>query len=147
MPRGRPKKVRVEEVAAQIPEIAPETIIEQSNAIERDAELFEDLDEPDDAVMLRPDDGIPALDSDLTPPEKMEFIRLLNTFMPLADRARQLVKLALYTDTKRAAVGLRAIQEINALTGMHKDVVGETAPMFQLPADTSVNISISKVIK
>ena len=110
--------------------------------------LFEGLDlEPEQEIMLRPNDGIPPLDGDLAPTEKKLFIDLLNRHMSLEARARQLVKLAQYTDTKRAPVGLRALQEINAITGISGEQATETAPMFQLPPDTRIDVRVTKVVK
>lgn len=108
--------------------------------------LFDDMDTevPEDAVRA---DGIPPIDSDLTPDEKKEFIALLNKFMPLDRRALQLVKLASYYDTKRAPVALRAIQEILQLTGLRGDKATESMPMFQLPANTAVQVTVTKVDK
>jgi hypothetical protein len=105
---------------------------------------FPDDDEPEVALAVR---DIPALDSDLTPDEKKVFVDLLNKHMPLEQRAVQLTKLAHYTDQKRAAVGLRAIQEINTLTGLSGASATEAAPMFQLPEGTKVAIVMQTVEK
>ena len=67
--------------------------------------------------------------------------------MSLEDRANQLVELAKLTDTKRAPVGLRAIQEINAITGVHDPKPQESPAMFVFPEDTKVNLHVEKVIK
>jgi len=138
-----------EQVAAQA--IEPEVVYMPPPP---DSGLFDDLDDEAEAGMgvglapyTRPDDGLAPLDTGLTPSEKAEFVKLLNSFLPLRERALQLAKLAMYTDTKRAAVGLRAIQEINAITGMSGDAPSEVTPMFALPADTRVNISMVKVVK
>lgn len=102
---------------------------------------------PDDIIPL-PDDGLPRQDSNLTPDEKQIFIKLLNQYMPLRERAIQLVKLANMSDTKRAPVGLRAIQEINAITRITGDRgPGEAPPMFVLPAEAKVQINVVKVDK
>ena len=105
---------------------------------------FPDDDEPEAPLAIR---EIPALDSDLTPDEKKLFVDLLNAHMPLKQRAVQLTKLAMYTDQKRAAVGLRAIQEINTLTGLSSASATEAAPMFQLPEGTKVAIVMQAVEK
>jgi hypothetical protein len=112
---------------------------------EAEDSLFDDLEVPEDALTRI--DGIPPIDSDLTVDEKKEFIALLNRFMTLEQRALQLVQLARYTDTKRAPVGLRALQEINLLCGLRGDKATEASPMFQLPADTAVRVTITKVAK
>ena len=138
---------------------APEPVVDDFAPIahaaipeESDAGLFDDLDDeagaaiPTLAPYTRPDDGI-VMDVGLTPSEKAQFVRLLNQFLPLKDRALQLAKLAMYTDTKRAAVGLRAIQEINAITGMSGSAPTEITPMFALPPDTRVNVTVTKVVK
>lgn len=111
---------------------------------DEDGGLFAGMEVPEDAVRA---DGIPPIDSDLTPDEKKEFIALLDKFMPLDRRALQLVKLANYCDTKRAPVALRAIQEILELTGLRGDKATESMPMFQLPANTSVQVTVKKVEK
>jgi hypothetical protein len=119
---------------------------EEIDTAQEEAEdsLFADLEVPEDSVRL---DGIPPIDSDLSTDEKKEFVALLNRFMPLEERALQLAKLARFVDTKRAPVGLRAIQEINLLTGLRGDKATESAPMFQLPADTTVRVTVTKVVK
>lgn len=120
--------------------------VEPPVALESPASLFEDLESHERQVELR-EDGLPALDSDLTPDEKSEFIKMLNAELPLVVRARQLAKLAQYTDTKRAAVALRAIQEINSVTGVSHDRPTESTPMFILPADAKVSVNVTKVLK
>ena len=57
------------------------------------------------------------------------------------------MKLAHHTDTKRAPVALRALQEINSLTGITRERPVDTMPMFQLPEGTAVSISVEKVVK
>ena len=124
----------------------PEPVLDTTIQEEAEDSLFGALDDevPDTALRA---DGIPPIDSDLTPDEKKEFISLLNKFMPLDRRALQLVKLANYYDTKRAPVALRAIQEILELTGLRGDKATESMPMFQLPANTSVKVTVTKVEK
>lgn len=75
---------------------------------------------------------------------KQELTRLLNTEMKLEERVRLLAKLARSTDTKRAPVALRAIQEINALTGLSADKPADSTPMFALPEGTAVSVRIEK---
>ena len=140
---GRPKKVKAVPVeVVEPPQIVIETV--PASSVES---LFDDFpdDEPD--AQLAVIDSIPPLDSDLTPDEKKVFVDLLNKHMPLEQRAVQLTKLAHYTDQKRAAVGLRAIQEINALTGLSGASATEAAPMFQLPEGTKVAIVMQAVEK
>jgi len=86
--------------------------------------------------------GESALTQDLSDEEKIEFARLLKKKMSLNARANALVELAKMTDTKRAPVGLRAIQEINKITGISKDAREETAPMFVLPPGTKVLVGV-----
>ena len=153
MARARQRKVEVAEEAAPLPSPPPEPDPQpEPLPIEPRGSLFEDLDDED--VPLRVEvateplpDIIPPLDSDLTPDEKAEFIKLLNKEMPLADRARQLGILARKTGQKTAAVGLRAVIEINNLTGLSKERATESAPMFALPAGSSVSVQITKVVK
>lgn len=85
--------------------------------------------------------------SELSEDERKEFAKLLNEAIPLADRARLLVKLAHHTDTKRAPVALRAIQEINALTGVSADRPTDTMPVFVLASDQTVAVVAKKVEK
>lgn len=158
--RRRTKLVSDDEVAAALAAARlPEQVIEATPPIiepepEPEPEsappapmggLFDGLDVPSEDA-LRPRDDI-DLESDLTPSEREEFIRLLNHEMPIAERAAQLAKLARFTDQKRAAVGLRAIQEINAIAGVSGDAPRDTPPMFQLPEGTSVSVRIEKVLK
>ena len=139
---GEKKPVVVAEI---IPEEPVELVVPER---QDESSLFEDLGEvPEDALVPVPSDGIPALDSDLTPDEKQEFIRLLNKEIPLSERATLLAVLARFKDQKRAAVGLRALIEISELTGMRGDRPTESAPMFVFPADTRVSINVVRVIK
>jgi len=108
--------------------------------------IFEELGTPE-GVAVRPDDGIVPLDTGLTPDEKDEFKKLLDTAMPLAERAAKLVGLARLKGTKTAGVGLRALQEINALCGLNNEASMQAAPMFQLPPGTDVSVTITKVVK
>ena len=141
------------EEAAPLPSLPsePEPQLEPL-PVEPRGSLFEDLDDEDVSMVVATvsdpiQDVIPPLDSDLTPDEKAEFIALLNKEMPIADRARQLGILARKTGQKTAAVGLRAVIEINQLTGLSKERATESAPMFMLPAGSSVSVSIVKVVK
>lgn len=101
----------------------------------------------EEVLPMRPDDGIPAVDSDLTEDEKKEFIKLLNREIPLSERASQLALLARMKGSKTAAVGLRAIQEINRITGLTGDRPTESAPLFVLPEGTKVGIVVQTVVK
>lgn len=114
--------------------------------------LFEDLDDEDEPVQMqvvpvRPNDGLPALDSDLTEDQKAEFVGLLNAFMPLRRRAELLALLCTKVDTKRAPVALRAIQEVNLITKITGTTAATAPPLFQLPPGTSVSIAVQKVKK
>ena len=117
--------------------------------------LFEDLDDDEGIVQMqmvpvraeRPADGLPALDSDLTEDQKAEFVALLNSFMPLRRRAQLLALLCTKTDTKRAPVALRAIQEVNSITKITGTTAATAPPLFQLPPGTSVSIAVQKVKK
>jgi hypothetical protein len=119
--------------------------------------LFDDLDDVPTAgtdpaelvlVPVEPEAGLfdnipqaapaPALLTELDEDDRKEFATLLNAAMPLSERARLLVKLAHQTDTKRAPVALRAIQEINTLTGVSAERPAETMPMFVVQGDVSV---------
>lgn len=90
---------------------------------------------------------IPPLDVDLTDDQKKEFIKLLDEALPVSERAVQLAKLARFTDQKRAAVALRAILEINTITGLTGNKATEAAPMFILPEGIKIGESSDKVEK
>jgi hypothetical protein len=62
--------------------------------------------------------------------------------MSLEETADLLVELAHKKCTKTAAVGLRAIQEINKIRGISKDDREETSNMFVLPPNTAVAIKV-----
>jgi hypothetical protein len=79
---------------------------------------------------------------DLGEVDKEKFAKLLRTKMSLEDRADLLIELAGHTDTKRAPVALRAIQEINAITGIKDDRPNEAIPLFTLPPRTAVAIKV-----
>ena len=81
-------------------------------------------------------------DQDLQEAEKALFKKLLDANMPLEDRAKQLVKLASFSDTKRAPVALRAIQVINEITGVTDDAATEAPSMFSLPEGVNVSIKV-----
>ena len=83
-------------------------------------------------------------DKDLNDSERKQFADLLKKKLSLNDLADHLVKLAGYKDTKRAPVALRAIQEINRITGRSEPETDDTTQMFVLPEGTSVDISITK---
>lgn len=123
-----------------------------------DARLESIFDEDEDAPLVLSDeravelapahnDGVPPLDSGLTDEQRQEFIKLLNEAMPVAERAKQLALLAKLKGQKTAAVGLRAIIEINELTGMRDKVVGDATPMFQMPEGSNVHVHVRKVEK
>jgi hypothetical protein len=138
------KAKKVAQVKAEVPDPLPVTEAIVVTPVESLFDDFPDDDEPEAPLAVR---DIPALDSDLTPDEKKIFIDLLNKHMPLEQRAVQLAKLGMYTDQKRAAVGLRAIQEINTLTGLSGASATEAAPMFQLPADARIQINMVRLDK
>jgi isoaspartyl peptidase/L-asparaginase-like protein (Ntn-hydrolase superfamily) len=90
---------------------------------------------PPQAAVVPTGTAVDAIDvaGDLDQEQREMFAELLRKNFSLEERAKQLVDLAKLTDTKRAAVGLRAIQEINAITGVHDG--------------TSVSVKVEKVIK
>ena len=103
-----------------------------------DVSLF---DEPAVSTPV-PLDDIPSPDEGLTPAQKREFVRLVRTEMPLAERAKALAVLARMRGTKTAAVGLRAIQEMNKLDGFTDDASADVPPMFTLPEGSQVAIGV-----
>ena len=111
--------------------------------------LFEDFDDacgPSEAVVVR-EDGLPAVDAAMTPDQKKAFVEMIRKEMPLEERARRLADLARLHGTKTAAVGLRAIIEMNLLDDMRKEQPSEDKPMFVVPDDSKVAILVQKVEK
>jgi hypothetical protein len=102
---------------------------------------------PKAIVPAEPDALVGAITKDLDEEERQRFALILKSKMSLEERAEALVELARFNDTKRAPVGLRAIQEINAITGVHDPKPAEVAPMFVFPEDTRVAIAVQKVEK
>jgi len=96
--------------------------------------------------MTRPEDGIDTTE-DLDKEQRALFAKLIGEKMSLEERAQQLVDLAKLTSDKTAGVGLRAIQEINAIVGIHDPKPQETPSLFKFPDDTSVSIHVEKVVK
>lgn len=132
------------EVYSGIPVLSPEEPAEEPEST--NVSLFDDGPTEDD-IVLPPVEIIPPVDEGLTDDDRKIFIDLIKKFSTPEARARQLAKLAMFSDTKRAAVALRAIQEINALTGVSTDKPTEAPPMFALPKDSRVSISVTKVVK
>jgi hypothetical protein len=128
----------------QLEPVRPEETEQPSSGHEEET-LFEDFDDyckPE----VRPDD-VPSLDADLTPADKKIFVDLIRKEMPLAERARRLAELARFKDTKRAAVSLRAIIEMNLLDDMRKEQPNEDKPMFLLPEESKVSIKTEEPAK
>ncbi len=151
------KKIKKKEEAKQayVPVPLPPDDIEEDGDVLEDAPEDIEVEETsifpvarhEEVLPMRPDDGVPAVDSGLTEDEKKRFIELLNKEMPLTERATQLGILARLRGSKTAAVGLRAIQEVNRITGLSSERPTETAPLFVLPEGTKVGIMIQKVSK
>lgn len=108
----KPKAVKSESVFEDAPEIVEDKIIET------------------------------IADTGLSVVEKAEFSALLKKGLTLEMRADRLIKLTTFTDSKRAPVALRALQEINQITGVTKDAPNESAPMFILPEGLSLGVSV-----
>jgi hypothetical protein len=160
-PRGKaPKGTHTSEL--KLPEPQPERSSVQPE--EPEGDLFEDApDLPDEievpespfpapapreeVLPMRPDDGLPPADTGLTEDEKKKFIELINKEINVGERAVLLGALARLHGAKTAAVGLRAIQEINHLTGMSTTRATDTAPLFVLPEGTKVAVLVGKVDK
>lgn len=103
--------------------------------------LFDDEPPP---VTLPPSQII-AVERDMTPDQRAQFESLLSEKMTLEERASQLVRLAHLKGSKTAAVGLRAIMEINRITRVSEPRPSEAPAMFQLPEGVSVSVNIEKV--
>lgn len=80
---------------------------------------------------------------DLADVDRKEISDTLREIIPVKERARLLATLARFKDTKRAPVGLRAIQVINELTGVTEAQKSDTPPMFMLPENTSISIKVT----
>jgi len=93
-------------------------------------------------ILPAPIEEASPLTKDLVEADKEAFAAMLRQKMSLEDRANQLVELAGYTDSKRAPVALRAIEEINKITGIKEDKPSDVAPMFVLPPNTAVAIKV-----
>jgi len=117
----------------ELSSILPESTVTVS--VENDASLLED-------VLPVPTKDIPRPDEDLTNDQKAQFIRLVRENMSLRERAEQLVKLARFTDTKRAPVALRAIQFMSEIDGISEEAPTEAPTMFQLPEGSKMAIAI-----
>ena len=81
-------------------------------------------------------------DAGLSVVEKAEFAKLLKDGLTLQDRAKRLINLTTFVDSKRAPVALRALQEINQITGVTKDAPNEATPMFILPEGASLGVTV-----
>ena len=106
----------------------------RKKAVPENSVFEEPLEEPETDI-IKPT-------ADLTIEQKKLFADLLRKHSSLEDRARQLIKLASFTDTKRAPVALRAIQEINSITGISKQAAEESSPMFELPEGTEMAVAV-----
>jgi hypothetical protein len=84
--------------------------------------------------------AVATLAGDLDEEERNRFANLLRQKMTLEKRAELLVEIAQMTDTKRAPVALRAIQEINQLTGLAEKPMEESA-LFILPAGSEIAVA------
>ena len=124
----------VEEIVADVP--TPEPPAES---------LFDDA--PPLVTLAPPITEIIAVERDLTPDQRAIFTKLLDDKMTLEERADQLVLLAKMHGTKTAPVGLRAIMEINRLTGLSEDRATEAPAMFALPEGTAVSVKVERVEK
>jgi hypothetical protein len=135
----------------QLEPVRPEETEQPSSGHEEET-LFEDFDDYCKPEVVSSNNSlglgnIPALDADLTPADKKIFVDLIRKEMPLAERARRLAELARFKDTKRAAVSLRAIIEMNLLDDMRKEQPNEDKPMFLLPEESKVSIKTEEPAK
>jgi len=101
---------------------------------------------PDGPAKSATPDDIVKPDSDLDSAQKAQFAELLRTGLDLKTRAARLINLTKFTDSKRAPVALRAIQEINAITGITAEAPDEGQPLFMVVGgdDLAVAIKIPK---
>lgn len=76
--------------------------------------------------------------------EREFFAALLNHEFPVRDRVKRLVELSQMTDTKRAPVALRAIQEINAATNLTAKEQGDNTAIFVLPPTAAIGLKVVK---
>ena len=110
----------------------PKVVVAKSESVFEDAPSI--APEP-----VTPNDIVKP-DSDLDAADKAEFASLLKKGLTLPMRAARLIKLTTFTDSKRAPVALRALQEINAITGVTANDPDSSSPMFVLPAGTEVAV-------
>ena len=87
------------------------------------------------------DKTVSAIAGDLDEAERKRFAALLRSKMTLEQRAELLIELASMTDSKRAPVALRAIQEINQITGLSEKKT-EEQPLFVLPAGSEMAVGV-----
>ena len=120
--RGRPPKDGWKK-----PQIATTTVVE--NPVEGDL-----LPAPEEEAVTVLTDG-------LSEEDRARFAALLRSKMSLEQRANVLIELASMTDSKRAPVALRAIQEINQITGLADKPV-EDQPLFVLPSGSDVLVGV-----
>jgi len=131
--------------------VLPSEVIEEnvaqsiSNEPTTELSLFDDA--PPLVTLAPPITEIIDVEKDMTPDQRAIFTNLLDTKMTLEERADQLVLLAKMHGTKTAPVGLRAIMEINRLTGLSEDRATEAPAMFQLPENTTVSVKMERVEK
>lgn len=155
---GLGKSRRSEETRAEIVDTQPVSPLEPED-LEVPEQLFDGeagsipeekdflLGVPDeDDVVLAPVKAV-TIPEDASDDLRLELAKILNAEIGLKERAKLLVKIAHMTDTKRAPVALRALQEINLLTGISKDRPTDSAPMFQLPEGVAVSIKVEKPVK
>jgi hypothetical protein len=140
---------RKKEEAVKAIEPAPEPLFEDAPEIQVAPEPEEvgvvETGLFDQIPQAAPAPGI--VDADLTEEERTEFANLLRKEVTLEERAKLLGRFARMKDTKRAAVGLRAVQEINRLTGVGADRPVDTMPMFVLAGDQKIAVVVEKVGK
>ena len=87
------------------------------------------------------EEAVTVLTDGLSDEDRARFAALLRSKMSLEQRANVLIELASMTDSKRAPVALRAIQEINQITGLADKPV-EEQPLFVLPAGSDVLVGV-----
>lgn len=136
--RGRRAKSAAVEVPVEV--ITPPAPVAPSVRLTTNTDsVFEEMDLPPDREpdVLRPD-------LDLDDEQKAQFAKMLNSKMNLEERANQLVTLARLTSSKTAAIGLRAIQVINEITGVTEDKAAETPSMFTLPEGSEISVAVEE---
>ncbi len=110
-----------------------EKVVKQKESVFDDEPPLEPIVEEDSPLV-----------EDLSEEEKAKFSRLLKEKMTVERRAELLIELANLTDRHGAPVALRAIEQINKITGVTTEKAVQAAPLFITPKDAKIAIGITE---